>query len=52
MLVTKALPHDVAPLAFVPRRQMSYHNERVAAVIAHRSPRGKRPPETEISGII
>ncbi|QFG00825.1 hypothetical protein PB01_19605 [Psychrobacillus glaciei] len=35
MLVTKALPHDVALLAFVP----------------HRSPRGTLPPETEIRGI-
>ena len=31
---------------------MSHHNERVAAVMAHRSPRGKRPPETEIPSII
>jgi hypothetical protein len=53
MLVTKVLPHDVALLAFVPRsRQMCHHNERVAAVMAHRSPRGKRPPKTEIRGII
>ncbi|SES43464.1 hypothetical protein SAMN05518872_11230 [Psychrobacillus sp. OK032] len=48
MLVTKALPHDVAHLAFVPLvRQMSYQNVR-AAVMAHRSPRGKRPLEAEI----
>jgi hypothetical protein len=33
-------------------RQMIHHNERVAAVMDHRSPRGKRPPETEIHGII
>ncbi|WP_277587577.1 hypothetical protein [Psychrobacillus antarcticus] len=31
---------------------MRYHSDVQATMIAHRSPRGKRPPETEISSII
>jgi hypothetical protein len=48
MLVTKALPHDVALLAFVPRRQMSHHKRRESGGDdSSLTP----PPETEIRGI-
>jgi len=30
-------------------RQMRYHSDALATVIAHRSPRETRPPETQIS---
>ena len=47
MLVTKALAHDVALLAFVPSPEQNETSQRTragAAVKAHRSPHGKRPP--------
>ncbi|TQR14060.1 hypothetical protein [Psychrobacillus soli] len=50
MLVTKALPHDVAFLAFVPLCEQNETSQRTragAAVKAHRSPHGKRPPSSE-----
>ncbi|WP_277587622.1 hypothetical protein [Psychrobacillus antarcticus] len=31
---------------------MRHHSDAQATVMAHRSPRGTRPPETEISSII